>query len=196
MIDLETLSQEHRQYMLNLFDIRRKTIRDVMVPWEQVVSVSLSNSENQVATIIHTSGHTRLPVIGNGRVIGILHTKEFMALHTTGAKDWERIIRPTIQLRETDSLIQGLKLMQERHSHLSIVFASTVPIGIVTMEDIFEEIIGDIFDEDDDGRLKRILTTSRRDRLAQWVKKEQESLNTRHPAPSSVFKPNKTKTDH
>lgn len=166
-LDLETLTQLHRQYMLNLFDIRRKSIRDVMIPWEEAVSVELRFSPSEVASTIHATGHTRLPVVSNGEMIGILHTKEFMALRAVGGENWDKLIRPAVHIRDSDSLIRALKLMQEKHSHLSIAYSGARAVGIVSMEDIFEEIIGDIFDEDDDGNLKRILTSSRRDRIAQ-----------------------------
>ncbi len=167
-LNLEDLTQEHRQYLFNLFDIRKKMIRDIMLPWQQVITVDVSQPMPAVAEIVFTSGHTRVPVLRSGVVVGILNTKEFTALHSSGSTEWESIIRPMVQVQGTDSLIRALKLMQEKRSHLSIVFLGSKRIGMVTMEDIFEEIIGEIYDEDDDGRLKRILQ-SRKSRLANWI---------------------------
>lgn len=175
-LDLETLTQEHRQYVLNLFDIRRKTVWDVLIPWHQVVTADVALPASEVAALIHDCGHTRLPVVSEGRIVGMLNTKEFLVLRALGTEDWESIVRPIVKLRESDGLIRALRMMQEKRSHLSVVFAGSVPVGIVTMEDIFEEVIGDIYDEDDDGRLRRILVARRRDRFPQWARKE--------PAPS------------
>ncbi len=54
--------------------------------------------------------------------------------------------------------------MQEQKSHMAIIYDQTNPSGLVTMEDIFEEIIGDVFDEDDDGLMKKILASKSRRR--------------------------------
>jgi putative hemolysin len=165
-LDLDGLSQEHRQYIFNLVGFRKKAVRDVFLPWEQVIFVEMSQTMAEVTHIIYTSGHTRLPVTDHGAVVGILHTKEFLILRSTGDQQWSTIIRPLVHSFENDSLIRALTVMQSTRSHLSIVYSSTGQrVGIVTMEDIFEEIIGDIFDEDDDGRLRRILANNRRARL-------------------------------
>lgn len=153
-LDLETLTQEHRQYMLNLFNIRRKTVRDVMVPWSEVVSVNITQHSNEIAETIHDSGHTRIPVIDTGEIVGLLHTKEYMAFKSTGQENWQQMIRPAIRVPVNSSLLRTLRLMQEKRTHLSIAYFGSHAVGIVTMEDIFEEIIGDILDENDEPPLK------------------------------------------
>jgi putative hemolysin len=124
-----------------------------------VVSVSIDDPIEAVETVILSSGHTRLPVRRDGVVAGLINTKELLALRKAGAVAWVDIVRPWVPIQESDSLLRALRQMQERRSHLSIVYAGTTLSGIVTMEDILEEVIGDIFDEDDDGALKRILST-------------------------------------
>ncbi len=183
ILEVEGLSQDHKQYVMNLLAVRRKSVNDILLPWPQVVAVDLSQSVSEVADVIYSSGHTRLPVTSVGTVVGILHTKEFMALRSAGAEEWESIVRPIVQVQESDLLISALKVMQEKRSHLSIVFLGKTHTGIVTMEDIFEEIIGEIYDEDDDGRLKRILS-ARKDRLREWVK-QGDAVQNRSEGPPS-----------
>lgn len=159
---LEELSSRHRQYVFNLVNLEKKKIRDVMLPWDRVTRVDLSLPARDVEALVLSSGHTRLPVIRDETVVGIsglLHTKEFISFLKTGQEDWQSILRPILQVRENDSILGALRAMQEKRSHLAVVYAQNRLVGIVTLEDIIEEIIGDIYDEDDDGSLKKILST-------------------------------------
>jgi putative hemolysin len=124
--------------------------------------VFFSQSIGEVEAISLRSGHTRLPVIADGQVFGIINTKELLALVKSGSDRWTQIVRPMSRVQEYETLLKALRQMQEKRSHLSAVFAGTSLVGIVTMEDILEEVIGEIYDEDDDGALKRILSASGR----------------------------------
>ena len=159
MVELDQLSSQARQYILNLVGIEKKRVRDVMLPWTQVDHVYFSQSIEEIEVVALRSGHTRLPVIAEGQVFGIINTKELLALVKSGADKWVQIVRPVSRVQESDNLLKALRQMQEKRSHLSAVFAGTSLVGIVTMEDIIEEVIGEIYDEDDDGALRRILST-------------------------------------
>ena len=158
-VELDQLSSQARQYILNLVGIEKKRVREVMLPWTQVDHVYFSQSIEEIEVVALRSGHTRLPVIAEGQVFGIINTKELLALVKSGADKWVQIVRPVSRLQESDNLLKALRQMQEKRSHLSAVFAGTSLVGIVTMEDILEEVIGEIYDEDDDGALRRILST-------------------------------------
>jgi putative hemolysin len=147
---------------LNLVSIEKKRVRDVMLPWAQVDHIYFSQTIQEIEAVALRSGHTRLPVIAEGQVFGIINTKELLALVKSGADKWVQIVRPVSRVQEFDTLLKALRQMQEKRSHLSTVFAGTSLVGIVTMEDILEEVIGEIYDEDDDGALRRILSSSTR----------------------------------
>lgn len=164
-IELSGLSSQTRQYVINMVNIEHKRVCDVLVPWKQVVYVRHDQTMEEVESLILSSGHTRLPVMLNEAVIGIINTKEFIALRASGQENWGTLIRPALRIQETDTLFRAFRAMQEIRSHLSIVYHGHQVIGIVTMEDILEEIIGEIYDEDDDSRLKRILLTGRMKRF-------------------------------
>ena len=68
-------------------EIEKKRIKDILLPWAQVISVNRGDSIKEVVETILTSGHTRLPVKEGGRVLGLLHSKEFMALKESGEQD-------------------------------------------------------------------------------------------------------------
>src|SRR5690606_15240320 len=103
--------------------------------------------------VVLGTGYTRFPVFDNGRVTGILHTKEFVTLKESGETQWHSIIRMTLKVLPTDSALGVLRMMQERRNHMAVVFSPLGEIlGIITMEDILEEIVGEIYDEDDDER--------------------------------------------
>lgn len=161
-VDLDLLSQQARQYILNLVGVEKKRVKDVMLPWQQVDHVYFSQTIQEIEAVALRSGHTRLPVIAEGQVFGIINTKELLALVKSGAEKWVQIVRPVSRVQEFDSLFKALRQMQEKRSHLSAVFAGTSLVGIVTMEDILEEVIGEIYDEDDDGALRRILSSAGR----------------------------------
>lgn len=159
-VELGLLSQQHRQYVLNLVDLERKRVQDIYLPWERVIAVDAAQSAEEVQTIVVTSGHTRLPVLDGQRVAGVLNTKEFIAFRAAGGEGWTSLIRPAVDMQAKTPLLSGLKLLQDRRSHLGIVYAGQTRLGIVTLEDILEEVVGDIYDEDDEGTLRRILSSS------------------------------------
>jgi putative hemolysin len=107
---------------------------------------------------IHLLGHTRLPVVEGGQVIGFLHTKEFGLYRKSGGDKWRQLIRPILFLEESAHAMASLRVMQERRTQMSIVLSKGQCVGLVTLEDILEQVVGPIFDEDD-GLDKGGLTT-------------------------------------
>lgn len=160
-VNLDHLSEEHQQYVLNLYHIENLRMKDIVLPWEKVSRLTRSMTTNDVVGLVVASGHTRLPVCEGDDVVGILHTKEFMAYLSTGAENWMSLVRPGLKVRDTDSILKILRQMQEKRSHMSIVHdREGHVVGLATLEDIIEEIVGDIFDEDDDGAIKRMLAST------------------------------------
>lgn len=171
LVEIGDLSPIHQQYVLNLARIESNRIEDMMVKWEEVDRIYETNSMDEVVLKIFSSGHTRLPVVNaQNKVIGTLHTKEFLAFRESGAEDWRTIIRQALLVRGKHSALGALRLMQANKSHMVMVSSEKgVMQGILTLEDILEEIIGDIFDEDDDGRVQKLIAA--RVRSAKLVKR-------------------------
>lgn len=165
-IDIDSLSATHQKFMLNMAEIEKKRIKDILLPWAQVIAVSDQSTMDQVTQLVVSSGHTRLPVARNERIVGLLHTKEFIALKESGETNWQELIRPVLFVRPTDSALGVMRLLQEKRSHMAVVVSATGDrLGIVTLEDILEEVVGDIFDEDDDERVRKVYAAKVKSRV-------------------------------
>lgn len=158
-LNIELLSPPHRQYVLNLVNIEMKRIRDVFVPMKDVTFIAIDCTMEQIHEILIESAYTRLPVFQNGQLIGIVHSKEFMALRASGKTDWREILRQAPMVQPQESLLRVLRVIQDGRSQMAIVKQGNEFLGIVSLEDIIEEIIGDVFDEDEDDAIKRLLST-------------------------------------
>lgn len=165
-VDIDHLSRQTQQYVLNLVGIEQRKIQDVMVPWAKVDFVNYQNSRDEVAAVVLASGHTRLPVIRDGQVIGLLHSKEFIATLASDLEDWRSIMRPIIELPPLTLALRALREMQIKKSHMALILSDNKPLGIVTFEDIIEEIVGEFFDEDDDGTIRKLLSTRAQSRIS------------------------------
>ncbi|MBA3957003.1 MAG: HlyC/CorC family transporter [Parachlamydiaceae bacterium] len=158
-IELNALSAPNRQYVLNIFKIEKTSVKEILIGWSQVTYIDDSQTIEQVESIIISSAHTRLPVVRDNEVIGIINAKEFLAFQKTGQTDWLSLIRSPIRIPINLPMLSALQVMQAQRAHMAIVYSGNTKVGLVTMEAIFEEIIGDIYDEEDDGTLTRILNS-------------------------------------
>lgn len=150
-VDLANLTEAHKQYIFNLINVDKRTVKDVMLPWEQVTTIYINAHQHEVLEKIKASRHTRMPVIDeNDEVIGLLHTKEFVSESEITKLDWKQLIRSIPVLSAKEPILSALKRLQNKKSHLAIIKEDDKVIGIVTIEDIFEEVVGEIYDEDDD----------------------------------------------
>jgi putative hemolysin len=166
-LDLESVSSQGRQYVINLVNIETKKMVDLMLPWDEVFFVNEDDSIPKVTDVVLSSGHTRLPVVSATRgVIGIIHTKEFIALvHAGEDRSWSQLLRSVLKVQENDFALPLLRKMQEKKSHMAIVYnLDKAAVGIVTLEDILEEVVGDIADEDDESQFRKIFASEARNR--------------------------------
>ena len=155
-VDLDPLTDSHKQSVFNLIDINKRKIGEIMVPWEDVNTVDISEHHFTVIDRIRKYRNTRFPVTQEGKVIGILMTKEFVAETEVSKLDWTELIRPMVFISPNQSILAALRYLQFKKSHMAIVMENRdgeeTYLGVVTIEDIFEEVIGDIYDQDDNPR--------------------------------------------
>lgn len=165
-IELNDFSPVHQKIMLNMADIEKKLLRDILLPWSQVSFVQTTSTMDEVFQLVIQSGHTRLPVKENESIFGVLHTKEFISLRESGETNWQSIVRPTVFMKPTDSALGAMRFLQDKKTHMAMVAtAQGQLLGIVTLEDILEEVVGDIFDEDDDGRVRKVYAAKIKSRV-------------------------------
>ena len=138
--------------MLNVLDLRERVVRDIMTPRGQVVYLDLEDDFETNITKAIDSKHTRFPLCRENldNTVGLIHIKELMPMLRDPKPDLMRIKRELLPVPEMMPLEKLLNLFLSKHAHLAIVvdeFGGTV--GMVTLEDVLEELVGDIQDEFD-----------------------------------------------
>ncbi len=141
-----------RELLVNALDLRRRVVRDIMTPRGDVVFLDLEDSFDDNVKQALESRHTRFPLCRGhlDNAIGLIHIKELVPMMRDPHPDLLRIKRDLIPVPEMMSLEKLLNLFLSRHAHLAIVvdeYGGTV--GMVTLENVLEELVGDIQDEFD-----------------------------------------------
>ena len=130
-------------------------VRDVMVPRSQMVVVHRDDAPEQILPVVIESGHSRFPVVGEDRdeVAGILLAKDllrYFALEERSQFDIRECLRPAVFIPESKRLNVLLKEFRVSHNHMAIVVDEYGGVsGLLTIEDVLEQIVGDIGDEYD-----------------------------------------------
>jgi magnesium and cobalt transporter len=129
-------------------------VRDIMVPRSQMVFVERDESPEKLVELVVESGHSRFPVIGEDRdqILGILLAKDLLRLRAAADEDFEirEYMRPVVFVPESKRLNVLLKEFRRSHNHIAIVVDEYGGVcGLVTIEDVIEQIVGEIDDEHD-----------------------------------------------
>lgn len=149
------IDQTEMALVEQVFDFSETLAREVMIPRIDMVCLYTSNTFQENLEIIRSELHTRMPVADDDKdnIIGFVHSTDFyLAALTDGDVTLDKIIRPILTVPESMEISQVLRYMQKRRSQIAIVldeYGGTS--GLVTMEDILEEIVGEIQDEFDDN---------------------------------------------
>lgn len=152
-VDEGTLDIDDVEYIKNVFKLDNLTAADVMTPRKSIVFVPYDADENEIIHIIESEGYSRMPVYeGNvDEIKGILYTKDYLLKYKNPKFTLENAMFQPVYIPETMHLDQLFKDMQMQHNHMVVVVNEFgIPSGIVTMEDILEEIVGEIWDESDE----------------------------------------------
>ncbi|MEW8969981.1 MAG: hemolysin family protein [Mesobacillus sp.] len=143
----------------NIFEFDNKTISDIMTHRTNIVALSVDTSLKDTVAIVNREKYTRMPVYEGSidHIIGILHTKDLIPFIECGDQevfDLRSMLREPSFVLESMHLDQLFKVMQQSNLHMAVAideYGGTD--GIVTIEDLIEEIVGNIFDEHDEPEL-------------------------------------------
>jgi len=160
----EEIEQAEEEMLYKVFDFADKEAHDVMVPRPEVVALSVELPPQEALAAVIDSPYTRYPVYRGSLddVIGILHVRDlFGALYDQGIENVviEEIVRPAYVVPETKDLASLLAEFRRQNQHMALVVDEYGAVqGIVTLEDLLEEIVGEIEDEYDlpDESVERI----------------------------------------
>ena len=148
------IGPESGRILGNVFGIAKTRVSDMMVPRERVLAIPRDIDAEALLDLLREEGYTRLPVYDGtlDHVVGVLHTKDLFHLYAK-----QRVvvladaIRPAMTLEPDVSVATALRRFRRVRSHLALVRQPGGPLlGIVTLEDVLEEIVGEIEDEHDE----------------------------------------------
>jgi putative hemolysin len=144
---------DEKELIHSVFEFTDTFVKDVMIPATKMVTVSLHTTPAELKILIAEEKYSRYPVIGKdvNDIRGILYAKDFFnILATNGTVDVRKIVKPPILIPETMKISILLKEMQKKRIHMAIAIDEYGAVsGLVTLEDVLEEIVGEIRDEDD-----------------------------------------------
>ena len=153
--DESVFEPEEKEMLSGVLEVSETQVREVMVPRSQMVVIERDQSLEEMLDVIVKSGHSRFPVIGEDRdeVLGILLAKDLLRFFGDKATDElevEKYLRAVSVIPESKRLNALLKEFRASHNHMAIVVDEYGGVsGLLTIEDVLEEIVGEIDDETD-----------------------------------------------
>jgi magnesium and cobalt transporter len=146
------LSEDEGEMIQSILSFSDTLAREIMVPRTDAIIISADTQIEELLQLVIQEGHSRFPVHGGSidNIIGILHVKDLLSCWSEDHLDLKDIVRTPYFIPETKKISHLLKELRDKKSHMAIVideYGGTA--GLVTIEDIIEEIIGEIHDEYD-----------------------------------------------
>lgn len=150
----EDEAEEHERELIDsVLEFGETIIREIMTPRPDMVTVPIDGTIQQLIEISTSEGYSRLPVTSNGDVVGMVIVKDLLRMLTNNGDQPEtvgEVMRPVEFVPETKLAVALLAEMQESHTHQVIVVDEYGDVvGLVTIEDLLEELVGEIADETD-----------------------------------------------
>ena len=155
------IDPEAADYVLNVFALSNKKVQDVMVPWEKVMALELRTAPDQILQAVRDGAHTRMPIYDGepDNIVGLVNTKDlFFLFSLKGIVNLDDARYDAQFIEAKQSVAAALEQLRASRQAMAIVRGDDQKVvGILTLEDVLEEIVGDIEDEHDDPARRRIL---------------------------------------
>jgi putative hemolysin len=155
------IAREKGRMLSSIFRLTETTIEDVMIPRTQINALALDASPADIIATIRGSGATRLPVFDDNLddIVGVIHSKDvFEYWDRIDELDVAKIMRRPLYIPETATLETLLRMLRHHRQHLAVVIDEFGGVeGIVSLEDLLEEIVGEIEDEHDVPRSPQMM---------------------------------------
>ena len=155
------IPRRHQKMLLSVLDLEKVTVEDIMIPRNEIFSVDLDDEWNDIQKQLTSSAHTRIPACRDGidNIVGLIHIKRILPLLTQGSLDKETLesnLREPYFVPEGTPLNQQLLNFQRQKRRIGFVVNEYGDIqGLVTLEDILEEIVGE-FTTDPSSNIREI----------------------------------------
>lgn len=142
------METKHHSILLNLFELSHVTVNDVMTPRNQIEAIDLNESNDEICKKIFTCHHTALPAYteSEDNIVGILHARKILSMQPDeiNADSLKKIMRPPYFIPSSTPLFVQLQYFQENHHRIGLVVDEYGELlGLVTIEDVLEQIIGE-----------------------------------------------------
>ncbi len=147
------LEEQESDLVRSALDFDETMIDEVLVPRVNIVGIGKDADMDTLRKTFEENCYSRLPVYDKtmDNIVGIVHLTDFYRLYLSGAESFESIVTPPVFIPENKRISEVMRLMQKKKVHMAVVadqYGGTE--GIVTLEDILEELVGDIYDEHDE----------------------------------------------
>ena len=157
-VEEQQIEEEEKEMIHSIFEFGDTVVREVMLPRPDMIAVEAGTKLRQALTLMLKHGFSRMPVFeeSTDNIVGLVYAKDVMKrLHNGRARKEptvKDIVRPAVFVPESKKIAELLREMQQRKTHMAIVVDEFGDVaGLVTLEDLLEEIVGEIADEYDRG---------------------------------------------
>lgn len=164
MVEDGEIEDDEHEYIKNVFDLNDRTVEEIMVPRVDMIAIEDTTSIDEVKNIFIREQYSRIPVYHEDKdhIIGIIYERDFFEAMAKNIelKNVKQLMRNVLFVNKKMTVDALIKTLQESKTHMAIVSGEyNDTLGLVTMEDALEEIVGEIYDEHDEGSVKQKLIT-------------------------------------